>query len=242
MKLSDFSFTLPEHLIAKYPTPDRTASRLLHLNGTTGDVNHKQFQQMLDLVEPGDLLVFNKVRALLGGNIKLLSSGSAPIDPKILSFLKICFGCEVWEGYGLTETSAYSVITMAKDVGVTGGPTFNTKVKLRDIPDMNYLSTDDPPRGEICFKGPGITPGYFLNEEKTKEAFTEDGWFMTGDVGVIYPNGSLKIIDRAKGLLMKAKGIGEDEAYGLLRKTAMDQGRRVADVAQSLVTAADLLS
>ena len=51
-----------------------------------------------------------------------------------------------------------------------------------------------------------------------------------------------KIIDRAKGLLMKAKGIGEDEAYGLLRKTAMDQGRKVADVAQSLVTAADLLS
>lgn len=51
-----------------------------------------------------------------------------------------------------------------------------------------------------------------------------------------------KIIDRAKGLLMKAKGLGEDEAYALLRKTAMDQGRKVADVAQSLVTAADLLS
>lgn len=51
-----------------------------------------------------------------------------------------------------------------------------------------------------------------------------------------------KIIDRAKGLLMKAKGIGEDEAYGLLRKTAMDQGRKVADVAQALVTASDLLS
>ncbi|BBO28734.1 S-adenosylmethionine:tRNA ribosyltransferase-isomerase [Alteromonas sp. I4] len=64
MKLSDFSFTLPEHLIAKYPTPDRTASRLLHLNGKTGDVNHKQFQQMLDLVEPGDLLVFNNTRVI----------------------------------------------------------------------------------------------------------------------------------------------------------------------------------
>ena len=64
MKLSDFSFTLPEHLIAKYPTPDRTASRLLHLNGTTGEVNHKQFQQMLDLVEPGDLLVFNNTRVI----------------------------------------------------------------------------------------------------------------------------------------------------------------------------------
>lgn len=64
MKLSDFSFTLPEHLIAKYPTPDRTASRLLHLNGNTGEVAHSQFQHMLDLVQPGDLLVFNNTRVI----------------------------------------------------------------------------------------------------------------------------------------------------------------------------------
>ncbi len=75
MKLSDFSFTLPEHLIAKYPTTDRTASRLLHLNGTTGEVIHKQFQQMLDLVEPGDLLVFNNTRVIPARLLGQKSSG-----------------------------------------------------------------------------------------------------------------------------------------------------------------------
>ena len=64
MKLSDFSFTLPEHLIAKHPTAERTASRLLHLDGKTGRVDHKQFRDMLDLVEPGDLLVFNNTRVI----------------------------------------------------------------------------------------------------------------------------------------------------------------------------------
>ena len=64
MKLSDFSFTLPEHLIAKHPTAERTASRLLHLDGKTGQVDHKQFRDMLDLVEPGDLLVFNNTRVI----------------------------------------------------------------------------------------------------------------------------------------------------------------------------------
>ena len=64
MKLSDFSFTLPEHLIAKHPTAERTASRLLHLDGKTGSVDHKQFRDMLDLVEPGDLLVFNNTRVI----------------------------------------------------------------------------------------------------------------------------------------------------------------------------------
>ncbi|NVK54043.1 MAG: tRNA preQ1(34) S-adenosylmethionine ribosyltransferase-isomerase QueA [Alteromonadaceae bacterium] len=64
MKLSDFSFTLPEHLIAKHPTAQRTASRLLHLSGKTGDIQHHQFTQMIDLVEPGDLLVFNNTRVI----------------------------------------------------------------------------------------------------------------------------------------------------------------------------------
>jgi S-adenosylmethionine:tRNA ribosyltransferase-isomerase len=64
MKLSDFSFTLPEHLIAKYPTENRSASRLLQLNGKTGETKHSMFADMLDLVEEGDLLVFNNTRVI----------------------------------------------------------------------------------------------------------------------------------------------------------------------------------
>ena len=65
-----------------------------------------------------------------------------------------------------------------------GGPVANVKIRLRDIPEMNYLSTDNPPRGEVCFWGPAIMKGYFKNEEKTAEAFDGE-WFRSGDVGEV---------------------------------------------------------
>ena len=81
----------------------------------------------------------------------------------------------------------------------------NVKIKLRDIPEMNYLSTNDPPKGEVMFWGPGITKGYFKNEEKTKEAFIGE-WLLSGDVGMVNPNGSLKIVDRAKNIFKLSQG------------------------------------
>jgi long-subunit acyl-CoA synthetase (AMP-forming) len=72
-------------------------------------------------------------------------------------------------------------------------------LRLKDIPEMGYMTTDSPPRGEICFKGPGVMKGYFMNPEKTAEAFHGD-WFMSGDVGMILDNGAIKIIDRAKNI------------------------------------------
>jgi long-chain acyl-CoA synthetase len=65
---------------------------------------------------------------------------------------------------------------------------------------MGYLATDEPPRGEVQFKGNNMFRGYFKNPEKTVEAIDEDGWVCTGDVGVVFPNGAIKIIDRAKNI------------------------------------------
>ena len=128
-------------------------------------------------------------------------TGSAPIEAKALDFIKICFSACVFEGYGQTESQGgitYN-LTINPESGHVGGPLAFNKIRLRDIPDMNYLSTDNPPRGEILSAGQNNTPGYFLNPEKTSEAI-KDGWLYTGDVGVIYPNGSVKIIDRAKNI------------------------------------------
>jgi long-chain acyl-CoA synthetase len=155
-----------------------------------------------------DALVFNRVKAMLGGKVRFMLTGSAPIAPEVLDFLKICFCCDILEGYGMTESSAGSFTTILNDTnsGSVGGPIQNVKFKLKDIPEMGYLHTNNPPKGEVCMKGSSIMTGYFLNPEKTKEAFTHDGWLLTGDVGMVLPNGSLKIVDRAKNIFKLSQG------------------------------------
>lgn len=97
----------------------------------------------------------------------MLLSGSAPLSKDTIEFLKICFSCSFQEGYGLTETLATSV-TLPEDkiAGTVGGTTLNVELKLIDVPDMNYYSTDQKegvsyPRGEICYRGPSVFVGYF---------------------------------------------------------------------------------
>lgn len=155
-----------------------------------------------------DTLVFGKVKDMLGGNVRIMITGSAPIAGEVLDFLKVCFCCDIIEGYGMTETSAGSFTTHYgdPDTGHVGGPVANVKVRLRDIPEMNYLHTNDPPKGEICMKGSSIMPGYFKNEEKTKETMTDDGWLFSGDVGMVMPNGAVKVIDRAKNIFKLSQG------------------------------------
>ena len=148
-----------------------------------------------------DKVVFKKMKNLLGGKVRMMITGSAPISGEVLDFLKICFSCDICEGYGMTATCAGSCVTFPGDpeTGIVGGPLNNVKIRLRDIPEMGYLHTNDPPKGEICFWGPSIMKGYFRNPEKTKEAFHND-WLLSGDVGQINPNGSIKIVDRAKNI------------------------------------------
>jgi long-chain acyl-CoA synthetase len=154
-----------------------------------------------------DKILFKKIKAMVGGNVRIMLTGSAPVSCEVLEFLKVCFCCPLIEGYGMTETAAGSVIQSMSDStsGNVGGPVANVKIRLRDIPEMSYLHTNNPPQGEVCFWGPSIMKGYFKNPEKTAETII-NGWLHSGDVGQVQPNGSLKIIDRAKNIFKLSQG------------------------------------
>lgn len=97
-------------------------------------------------------MVFDKIRPILGGRVRLISTGAAPINANVLAFLKVAFSIPIYEGYGQTETLVVS-ITHKDDpaqTGTVGGPVPSVKFRLKDIPEMNYTSADQPyPRGEL---------------------------------------------------------------------------------------------
>jgi long-chain acyl-CoA synthetase len=103
-----------------------------------------------------DKLVFKKFRDILGGRVRLMITGSAPISVETMKFLKIAFSCKIYEAYGQTETTGASFATdpFDKNVGHVGGPVPHNEFKLVDVPEMNYHATDEidgvnQPRGEI---------------------------------------------------------------------------------------------
>ncbi|TPX45150.1 hypothetical protein SeMB42_g01596 [Synchytrium endobioticum] len=156
-----------------------------------------------------DALVFRRVKALLGGNVKLITSGSAPISSDVLTFLRVVFSCEVVEGWGATETAASGTLNLQTDYnagGKIGAIVPCCEIRLADIPEMKYTSTDKPfPRGEILIRGNNVFQGYYKEPEKTKEALV-DGWYYTGDVGLIDEIGRLQIVDRRKHIFKLAQG------------------------------------
>ncbi|XP_006664333.1 long chain acyl-CoA synthetase 6, peroxisomal [Oryza brachyantha] len=156
-----------------------------------------------------DKLVFNKIKARLGGRVRLMTSGASPLSADVMEFLRICFSGDVLEGYGMTETSCIITAMNSGDrlIGHVGSPNPSCEIKLVDVPEMNYTSEDQPyPRGEICVRGPTIFCGYYKDEIQTREAIDEDGWLHTGDIGLWLPGGRLKIIDRKKNIFKLAQG------------------------------------
>jgi len=151
-----------------------------------------------------------KVSAAIGlDRCRTSISGSAPLDGAVHNFMRIVLSNYFAQGYGLTETYAATSIQQEGDFSVNniGAPGVNAEVCLLDVPDMEYLSTDLPyPRGELLVKGPSLFSGYYKNDEETAKAFTEDGWFKTGDIASIDERGRIKIIDRRKNVLKLAQG------------------------------------
>ncbi|KAL0082242.1 hypothetical protein F4703DRAFT_1758011 [Phycomyces blakesleeanus] len=155
-----------------------------------------------------DRLMFNKVKMALGGNVRLMITGSAPIGKDVMQFLRIALVCDIREGYGATETTAATCIHYANEylAGHIGGPFTCNELKLLDVPEMDYLSTDPQPRGELCVRGPSVFMGYYKDEEKTRESIDSEGWFHTGDIATINHRGAFVIIDRKKNIFKLAQG------------------------------------
>ncbi len=141
-----------------------------------------------------DSLVYSRIRKGVGGRIRIFSAGGAPLAPELAEFFW-SVNLPVYQGYGLTETSPVVSANSprANRVGTVGRPIPHVEVKIAED-------------GEILVKGPCVMQGYYHKPDETREVFTADGWFRTGDIGRLDDDGFLIITDRKKELLKTAGG------------------------------------
>lgn len=171
-------------------------------------VDYKKFWTRKGFTTPIiDLVICRKVNQMLGGRVKLIACGGAPLSPETHEFIQAILNVNIVQGYGLTETTASATLMDIHDLDacVAGAPLKDVFIRLIDWEEGNYRVTDKPlPRGEVVIGGDCITAGYYKKPEQTAECYRlENGrrWFYTGDIGEMQANGNLKIIDRKKDLV-----------------------------------------
>jgi long-chain acyl-CoA synthetase len=154
-----------------------------------------------------DAVVFKKLKDATGGRLRLVMNGGGPIAKDTQKFISYAI-CPMIGGYGLTETAAMGAINdpQAWNPNSLGEIPASIEMKLVDFPDAGYLTKNNPPQGEIFIRGGSVAQGYYDNDEETKKAFSEDGWFMSGDIGEFDEYGHIRIIDRKKNLVKTLNG------------------------------------
>ncbi|OON19348.1 AMP-binding enzyme [Opisthorchis viverrini] len=175
-----------------------------------------------------DSLCFRPIRNRLGGRVRGVVCGGAPLQPEVLRFVRSVFSCPVAEAYGSTESGGMVTMTLPTDMtgGHAGCVVSDVKIKLIDVPSMGFTVKRDG-IGEatmhlsifciavlfhytlafqICVLARTNTPGYYKDSEKTKELFDEDGFVRMGDVGRWTECGTLQIVDRCKSIFKLSQG------------------------------------
>jgi long-chain acyl-CoA synthetase len=149
-----------------------------------------------------------------GPQLRLLASGGAALDPELARQLE-GMGWQIAQGYGLTETSPLLTITMPRksQTGSVGRPLPGVQIRIdtassADTPDGSEAPPADSsqPRGEILAKGPNVFAGYHNLPEQTQAVFTDDGWFRTGDLGFLDPEGHLYVLGRLSTMIVTTSG------------------------------------
>ncbi|EPX74129.1 long-chain-fatty-acid-CoA ligase [Schizosaccharomyces octosporus yFS286] len=156
-----------------------------------------------------DAVVFNKVKAATGGRLRYCIAGGAALAATTQAFLSTTL-CPVLPGYGLTESCAGSFVLSPEQwhlyANSVGFPIPSIEFKLVDIPELDYYSNGNPPRGEVWIRGPAVCNGYLNRPDDNASSFTEDGWFKTGDVGELVKGNTLRLIDRKKNIVKSLNG------------------------------------
>ncbi|MFA7138829.1 MAG: long-chain fatty acid--CoA ligase [Bacteroidales bacterium] len=159
-------------------------------------LNHANGEWYHIKLKIADKLIFSKWRTALGGNLKIIVSGGAAIQPR-LGRIFTAAGIDLMEGYGLTETSPVIAVNNyspnGREFGTVGPPTRGVEVKIA-------------PDGEILTKSPSVMKGYYKAPELTAEIIDEEGWLHTGDIGQLTPEGRLKITGRKKAIFKNSFG------------------------------------
>ncbi|EMG50698.1 hypothetical protein G210_1539 [Candida maltosa Xu316] len=154
--------------------------------------------------------LLNMLRKKMGlEKVEIITTGSAPISPSTIRFLKASLNIGVAQGYGMSESFAgFMASSRFETESASCGPIGVTcEIKLKDLPEMGYTSKDKGgPRGELLVRGYQIFEGYYKNPEETAKSFDKDGWFHTGDVARINSENRVFIIDRVKNFFKLAQG------------------------------------